>query len=130
MEGFLPGSGIIFVTVTVSCFPSFKTISFNYNHERQGDYSEKIEAMTDAAVKAETLDVLRTMYPNTTIPEPLDFKFHRWHNDPLFRGSYSNWPPSFVRQHHDNFRANVGRLYFAGEGTSQDFYGKLFISSS
>ncbi|KAG6868308.1 hypothetical protein C0993_005113 [Termitomyces sp. T159_Od127] len=105
-EGFLPGSGIIFVTVT-------------------GDYSERIEAMSDEEVKAETMDVLRTMYPNITIPEPLDFVFHRWYNDPLYRGSYSNWPPSFVRQHHDNFRANLERLYFAGEATSQNYYGYL-----
>ncbi|KAG6888936.1 hypothetical protein C0992_007049 [Termitomyces sp. T32_za158] len=103
-EGFMPGSGIIFVTVT-------------------GDYSERIEAMSDEEVKAEAMDVLRTMYPNSTIPEPLDFKFHRWYNDPLYRGSFSNWPPSFVRQHHDNFRANVERLYFAGEATSQNYYG-------
>ncbi|KAG6887634.1 hypothetical protein C0992_011411, partial [Termitomyces sp. T32_za158] len=102
-EGFMPGSGIIFVTVT-------------------GDYSERIEALSDAEVKAETMDVLRIMYPNVTIPEPLDFMFYRWHNDPLYRGSYSNWPPSFVRQHHDNIRANVERLYFAGEATSQDYY--------
>ncbi|KAG6890524.1 hypothetical protein C0995_007724 [Termitomyces sp. Mi166 len=106
MEGFLPGSGIIFVTVT-------------------GDYSERIEALSDAEVRAEAMSVLQTMYPNITIPEPLDFKFHRWFNDPLYRGSYSNWPPSFVKQHHANLRANVGRLYFAGEATSQDYYGYL-----
>ncbi|KAH0582379.1 hypothetical protein H2248_010324 [Termitomyces sp. 'cryptogamus'] len=105
-EGFLPGSGIIFVTVT-------------------GDYSERIEALSDTEVEEEIMGVLRTMYPNITIPEPLDFKFPRWFNDPLYRGSYSNWPPSFVRQHHDNLRPNVGRLYFAGEGTSQDYYGYL-----
>ncbi|KAG6873006.1 hypothetical protein C0995_004138 [Termitomyces sp. Mi166 len=105
-KGFLPGSGIIFVTVT-------------------GDYSERIEALSDEEVKSETMCVLRTMYPNITIPEPLDFHFHRWHKDPLYRGSFSNWPPSFVEQHHDNIRANVGRLYFAGEATSQDYYGYL-----
>ncbi|KAH0582443.1 Polyamine oxidase [Termitomyces sp. J132] len=105
-EGFLPESGIIFVTVT-------------------GDFSERIEALSDTEVKEETMSVLRSMYPNITIPEPSDFTFHRWFNDPLYRGSYSNWPPSFVRQHHDNFRADVGRLYFAGEGTSQDYYGYL-----
>ncbi|KAG5340724.1 hypothetical protein C0989_000501 [Termitomyces sp. Mn162] len=105
-EGFLPGSGIILVTVT-------------------GDYSERIEALSDTEVKEETMSVLRTMYPNITIPEPLDFKFHRWFNDPLYRGSFSNWPPSFVSQHHDNLRANVGRLYFAGEATSQNYYGYL-----
>ena len=32
------------------------------------------------------------MYPNTTIPDPLDFVLPKWHSDPLFRGSYSNMP--------------------------------------
>ncbi|KAH0582385.1 hypothetical protein H2248_010329 [Termitomyces sp. 'cryptogamus'] len=105
-DGFMPGSGIIFVTVT-------------------GDYSERIEALSDTEVKEETMSILRTMYPNITIPEPLDFMFPRWFNDPLYRGSFSNWPPSFVSQHHDNLRANVGRLYFAGEATSKDYYGYL-----
>ncbi|KAF8064162.1 amine oxidase [Lyophyllum atratum] len=105
-EKFLPGSGIIFVTVT-------------------GDFSERIEALPDAQVKGEVLGVLQSMYPNITIPAPLDFKFARWYSDPLYRGSYSNWPPSFVRQHHDNLRANVGRLYFAGEATSQKYFGFL-----
>ena len=63
------------------------------------------------------------MFPNVTVPEPTDFFFQRWHRDPLFRGSYSNWPPSFFSQHLDNLRANVGRLYFAGEATSRKYFG-------
>ncbi|KAG6901946.1 hypothetical protein C0995_006468 [Termitomyces sp. Mi166 len=91
----------------------------------QGDYSKRIEALPDSQVKGEVLDVLRSMFPNITIPTPLDFYFPRWHSDPLYRGSYSNWPPSFVKQHHDNLRSNVGRLYFAGEATSTKYYGFL-----
>ncbi|GLB44648.1 putative flavin containing amine oxidoreductase [Lyophyllum shimeji] len=105
-ENFLPGSGIIFVTVT-------------------GDFSERIEGLPDAQVKEEVLGVLQSMYPNITVPAPLDFKFNRWRSDPLYRGSYSNWPPSFVKQHHDNLRANVERLYFAGEATTQKYFGFL-----
>ncbi|KAG6900212.1 hypothetical protein C0993_001477 [Termitomyces sp. T159_Od127] len=102
---FLPGSGIIFVTVT-------------------GDYSERIESLPDSQVKTEVLDVLQLMHPNITIPAPLDFYFPRWHSDPLYRGSYSNWPPSFVKQHYNNLRSNVDRLYFAGEATSLKYYGE------
>ncbi|KAF8210930.1 amine oxidase [Mycena galopus ATCC 62051] len=107
LEGFLPGSGIIFATVT-------------------GDYSERIEALSDAQVQAELLDVLHTMFPNTTIPAPTAFFFPRWFSDPLYRGSYSNWPASFVSQHHTNLRANVGkRLWFSGEAMSQKYFGFL-----
>ncbi|KAJ7912145.1 amine oxidase [Mycena leptocephala] len=107
LEGFLPGSGIIFATVV-------------------GDYSERIEALSDTQVQGEMLDVLRTMFPNITIPEPTAFFFPRWFSDPLYRGSYSNWPASFVSQHHTNLRANLGqRLWFSGEAMSQKYFGFL-----
>ncbi|KAI0370918.1 amine oxidase [Pilatotrama ljubarskyi] len=96
-ENFFPGSGIIFVTVT-------------------GDYSQRIEALPDAQVQEEVMGVLRAMFPNVTVPDPLAFFFPRWHTDPLFRGS----------EHHENLRANVGeRLWFAGEATSQKYFGFL-----
>ncbi|KAJ3503636.1 hypothetical protein NLJ89_g8342 [Agrocybe chaxingu] len=104
--GFLPGSGIIFVTVT-------------------GDFALRIEALSNAQVQEEVLSVLRSMFPSVLVPEPTDFYFPRWQANPLFRGSYSNWPPSFASQHMDNMRANIGRLYFAGEATSRKYFGFL-----
>ncbi|KAJ7614863.1 hypothetical protein FB45DRAFT_758200 [Roridomyces roridus] len=107
MEGFLPGSGIIFATVT-------------------GDWSEAIESLTNDQVEAQLLSVLRTMFPTIDIPKPKAFFFQRWFTDPLYRGSYSNWPASLVTPHHMNLRANVGkRLWFAGEATSQKYVGFL-----
>ncbi|ETW85873.1 hypothetical protein HETIRDRAFT_471084 [Heterobasidion irregulare TC 32-1] len=107
LEGFFPGSGIVFVTVT-------------------GDYSERIEALPDAQVKEEVLGVLRAMYPNTTIPDPTAFHFPRWFSDPLYRGSYSNWPSSLVSDHHQNLRATLERrLWFSGEAMSQKYFGFL-----
>ncbi|KZS91278.1 amine oxidase [Sistotremastrum niveocremeum HHB9708] len=103
---FLPGSGVVFVTTT-------------------GDYSIRIESLPDSQVKAEVLGVLQTMFPHVKIPEPLDFMFPRWNANPLFRGSYSNWPPSFFSQHHQNLRANVGRLWFSGEAMSLKYFGFL-----
>lgn len=89
-----------------------------------GDYSVRIEALPDHQVQDEVMGVLRSMFPNVTIPAPLDFYFPRWHSDPLYRGSYSNWPASFFSEHHDNLRANVQRLYFGGEATSQKYFGE------
>ncbi|RPD72752.1 amine oxidase [Lentinus tigrinus ALCF2SS1-7] len=104
---FFPGCGILFVTVT-------------------GDFSRRIESMSDAAVRAEILSVLGDMFPNATIPDPLDFYFQRWFSDPLFRGSYSNWPANFLSEHQGNLRANVDeRLWFAGEATSKKWFGYL-----
>ncbi|KAF9791877.1 amine oxidase, partial [Thelephora terrestris] len=107
-ENFFPGSGILFATVT-------------------GDWSERIEALTDAEVQVELMDVLHAMYPNITdMPQPTSILFHRWYNDPLARGSYSNWPASFFQEHHDNLRATVSdRLWFTGEHCSQKYFGFL-----
>ncbi|KAG2091612.1 hypothetical protein BD769DRAFT_1679412 [Suillus cothurnatus] len=104
---FFPGSGLIFVTVT-------------------GDFSLRIEGMRDSDVQEEVMEVLRAMYPNTTIPDPVAFHPKRWNADPLFRGSYSNWPPSFLPGHSGNLRATVDkRLWFADEATSLKYFGFL-----
>ncbi|KAH9968000.1 amine oxidase [Russula dissimulans] len=107
LDGFFPGSGILFVTVT-------------------GDFAKRVESLSDDVVKAEVLDVLRSMYPNTTIPEPDAFYFPHWQSDPLYRGSYSNWPSSFLKGHHTNLRATVQQtLWFGGEATSFKYFGYL-----
>ncbi|KAK0185046.1 amine oxidase [Armillaria mellea] len=103
---FFPGSGIIFVTVT-------------------GIFAERVESLPDSQVREEALGVLKQMFPNIDVPQPLDMFFYRWHSDPLYRGSYSNWPPAFFLSHYYNLRANMGRLYFAGEATSLKYVGFL-----
>jgi len=65
------------------------------------------------------------MFPNATIPDPIAFMYPRWSNTPWAYGSYSNWPPGFSLEGHQNLRANVQRLFFAGEATSAEFYGYL-----
>ncbi|KAI9430824.1 amine oxidase [Lactarius indigo] len=106
IDGFMPGSGVIVATVT-------------------GDYSKRIEAMTDAQVQSEVMQVLRAMFPNVAIPEPMAFLFPRWFSDPLYRGSYSTWPASFIPQHLINLGTSLGNLWFAGEATSERYFGFL-----
>ncbi|EPQ50455.1 amine oxidase [Gloeophyllum trabeum ATCC 11539] len=105
-----PGSGILFVTVT-------------------GDFARRVDAMSEKDVKREVLEVLGRMYPNVTIPEPIAFHIPHWLSDPLFRGSYSNWPATFTRSQHAALRAKVGgkkgKVWFAGEHTSEQWFGFL-----
>ncbi|KAL8713292.1 MAG: hypothetical protein Q9220_002491 [cf. Caloplaca sp. 1 TL-2023] len=105
-EGFLPGSGIIFVTVVQA-------------------QSYVVEAQDDETTKAEVLAVLRDMFGNDTVPDPIAFMYPRWSLEPWAYGSYSNWPPGTTLEMHQNLRANVGRLYFAGEATSTEYFGFL-----
>ncbi|KAL9100734.1 MAG: hypothetical protein Q9163_003919 [Psora crenata] len=105
-EGFLPGSGIIFVTVVQ-------------------DQSYIVEAQDDETTKAQVMAVLRNMFGVNNVPDPIDFLYPRWTLEPWAYGSYSNWPPGTSLEAHQNLRANVGRLYFAGEATSAQYYGFL-----
>lgn len=105
-EGFMPGSNIIFVTVVA-------------------DESYRVEQQTDEETQAEVMAVLRQMFPDKTIPEPTAFMYPRWTKQPWAYGSYSNWPAGTTLEMHQNLRADVGRLWFAGEATSAEYFGFL-----
>ncbi|KAI9698268.1 MAG: hypothetical protein M1820_007538 [Bogoriella megaspora] len=104
--GFLPGSGIIFATVV-------------------DEQPYRIERMSDDAVKAELMEVLYRMFGKANVPDPTACLIPRWTKVPWAYGSYSNWPPSTTLEMHQNLRANVGRVWFAGEATSAEYYGFL-----
>lgn len=102
----LEGSGIIFATNTLG-------------------QSERIELQSDEETMQEGLDVLQQMFPDVSIPQPLDFVYHRWGMTPWSYGSYSNWATGYSLEQQTNFRANLDRLWFAGEATSSEFFGYL-----
>lgn len=104
--GFFPGSNIIFVTVT-------------------HDEAYRIEQQSDRETRQEALDVLRDMFPDKAVPEPTAFLYPRWTRTPWAFGSYSNWPVGTTLEMHQNLRANVGRLWFAGEAASAQYFGFL-----
>lgn len=104
--GFFPGSHAIFVTVT----------------ERE---SRRVERMTDAETQAEVMAVLRSMFPDVAVPEPVAFQYPRWGQTPWAYGSFSCWPAGTTLEQHQNLRANVGRLWFAGEHTSASYFGYM-----
>ncbi|KAI9710894.1 MAG: hypothetical protein M1828_002005 [Chrysothrix sp. TS-e1954] len=104
--GFLERSGIIFVTVV-------------------NDQSKKAEAQSDETTKAQVMEVLRQMFGAKNVPEPKAFYYPRWGQTEWAYGSYSNWPTGVTLEQHQNLRANVGRLWFAGEATSAEYFGFL-----
>jgi polyamine oxidase len=104
--GFLPGSNILFATLV-------------------DEQSYRVEAQDDETTMAEGMAVLRQMFPNVTVPDPIAFTYPRWTQTNWTYGSYSNWPAGTTLEMHENLRANVGRLYFAGEATSTGYFGFL-----
>ena len=104
--GFLPGSGILFATVVSS-------------------QSYRVEAQNDETTKEQVLAVLRDMFGAENVPMPIAFMYPRWSLERWAYGSYSSWPPGTSLEMHQNLRANVGRLFFAGEATSAEYYGFL-----
>ncbi|KAK7966390.1 polyamine oxidase (propane-1-3-diamine-forming) [Apiospora aurea] len=107
-EGFFPGSHAIFVTVT----------------ERE---SQRVERMTDAETQAEVMAVLRAMFPDVDVPGPTAFQYPRWGTTPWAYGSFSFscWPGGTTLEQHQNLRANMDRLWFAGEHTSASYFGYM-----
>ncbi|KAL2809270.1 amine oxidase [Aspergillus granulosus] len=105
IPGALEGSGLMVATVV-------------------NDQSYRVEAQTNEETQAEVMEVLRAMY-GPQIPDPTHLWYKRWTQTPWAYGSYSNWPPATSLQSHQNLRANVGNLFFAGEATSQEFFGYL-----
>ncbi|KAF9887922.1 hypothetical protein FE257_009444 [Aspergillus nanangensis] len=104
--GFLPGSNIIFVTVVQ-------------------DQAYRAERQSDEETKQEVLAVLRDMFPDKHVPDPIAFMYPRWSMEPWAHGSYSNWPPGTTLEMHQNLRANVDRLWWAGEAGSASYFGFL-----
>jgi polyamine oxidase len=88
--------------------------------------SQRIESMPESQVLKEIMQVLGRMFPSQHIEAPTDILIPRWHQHPLFRGSYSNWPIGALKKHHHNMRAPLNnRLWFAGEAMSAEHYGFL-----
>ncbi|CBX91292.1 similar to polyamine oxidase [Plenodomus lingam JN3] len=105
-DGFLPGSNILFATLV-------------------DEQSARVEAQNNETTKAEAMAVLRNMFPDINVPEPTAFYYPRWGQVPWSYGSYSNWPAGTTLEMHQNLRANVDRLYFAGEAQSAEYFGFL-----
>ena len=89
-----------------------------------GPQSYRVESQRDEVTQAQVMAVLRRMFGDD-IPDPINFMYPRWSQEPWAHGSYSNWPPGLSIETHQNLRANLGRLYFAGEATSVEYFAFL-----
>lgn len=90
----------------------------------QGDWSLYVEQLSIQELQTEVMDVLQNMYPNITVPQPVDVHMSTWALNTLYRGSFATWGPSYVPGHSENLKATLNnRLWFAGEATSVEHFG-------
>ncbi|KAG5659774.1 hypothetical protein KAF25_002333 [Fusarium avenaceum] len=105
-KGFAEGSNILFGTVT-------------------GEQAWRVERQTDEETEEQMVEVLQSMFPDKKVHKPTAFTYPRWSTEPWAYGSYSNWPVGMTLEKHQNMRANLQRLWFAGEANSAEFFGFL-----
>ena len=51
--------------------------------------------------------------------------YYRWSQDPFTQGSYSEHVVGFTSEDLTKLGQNLGRLYFCGEATSEEWYGYM-----
>jgi monoamine oxidase len=90
-----------------------------------GSFGEQLETLSDAAITASAMKVLRRIY-GASIPDPTGVRITRWKSDAFTRGSYSHIPPGASGDDYDALAASVdARLFFAGEATSRIYPGTV-----
>ena len=84
--------------------------------------ADRIEQQSDDVTMAEIHEVLRAMFgSNATFPTAIMMR--KWGSDPLFLGTYSNWPIGATSYTKALLQAPVDRLFFSGEATSELYHG-------
>mmetsp|Transcript_173934 Transcript_173934/g.423056 ORF Transcript_173934/g.423056 Transcript_173934/m.423056 type:complete len:769 (-) Transcript_173934:186-2492(-) len=89
---------------------------------------DEISKMVERQSKKETIEqavaVLRKIWPDKNIPDPIDAFFPEWYSDPLFRGSYSS--DGWIGVSNANLelmRHPLGRVHFSGEIMATKYNG-------
>jgi monoamine oxidase len=80
-----------------------------------------LEQVADAEVVALALGHLRDVY-GPDVPPPVALRRTRWAQDPNALGSYSFTSTDTEMAHFDRLAEPVGRVHFAGEHTSREYF--------
>ncbi|GAV75224.1 Amino_oxidase domain-containing protein [Cephalotus follicularis] len=103
LENEIPGSNILFVTVTDT-------------------ESLRIEQQSDEDTVTEAMEVLKKMFGKST-PKPISILVPRWWSNRFYKGTYSNWPAAYTQKRYQQLKAHVGPIYFTGEHTNSTYIG-------
>ncbi|CAF3165737.1 unnamed protein product [Rotaria sp. Silwood2] len=87
-----------------------------------GLFARELETLTDNQILEQVMNFLRQIFSKITIPDPINYKFTRWGQDPLAYGSYSNFAvhagPHTIEQLAKE--TSDGRVQWAGEHAHVD----------
>ncbi|CAF3236303.1 unnamed protein product [Rotaria sp. Silwood2] len=89
-----------------------------------GNEANRIETLTNEQVVNEVLNELQKMFPNQSIPMPIESFVTRWKSNPFSNGSYSYI--SQYQTYEDMIYISkpiANKLLFSGEATAQEWYG-------
>ncbi|XP_072051250.1 uncharacterized protein [Amphiura filiformis] len=88
-----------------------------------GEEAYRAKLLTDDEVKAEILNVLRNIYGEDNVPDPVEFYMSRFATDPDLYGTFPTWPIGIIPEDAQmRLSANVERIYFALEGAGDVEY--------
>ena len=88
------------------------------------DLALEVENQTNCTSTTENImKILRIIYINKYIPDPVDCVISNWSIDPYFRGSWTAFGVGTPTDIIDQLLTPVNRLYFAGESLNRSHYG-------
>jgi monoamine oxidase len=87
-----------------------------------GRYAQALEDAGDGAIAAASIDEIAGFLGNDFRRKLRPLKESRWAHDPFARGSYSHALPGYANKRAVLAAPVDGRLFFAGEATSLNFF--------
>ena len=91
-----------------------------------GMIAQRVANQNKEATMNEIMDILRKIYIEKDIMDPIDIIVSTWSNDPLFMGAYEAYGPGVPENIVEELLEPVsGRLYFAGSALDTIHYGYL-----
>ncbi|CAF1462282.1 unnamed protein product, partial [Rotaria sordida] len=98
--------------------PGWKRNAIN----QMGIFANELEILTDNQILEQIMKFLRQTFPKITVPDPINYKFTRWGQDPLAYGSYSNFAVHASPQTIEQLAKETsdGRVQWAGEHANID----------
>ncbi|XP_055996920.1 lysine-specific histone demethylase 2-like isoform X1 [Ostrea edulis] len=82
----------------------------------------KLRDRLDRDIVAACMEVLKMLFPEETVPKPLDYFITKWTKDPLSKMSYSYIPIGVDGDAYDIMSQDVAsKVFFAGEATNRQF---------